>query len=523
MAEKNRVIVIGGGHNGLVAAAYLAKAGRSVLLVERAEAVGGMLATEDFAPGFSASAIFPSEETFSSEIARELALEQHGLRWLPPGGILLPRLDAPAFYLPPCKGDGLGDLSALGANDTTTLVDLDALIRRLGEALANVWGKPLPDLEPSGLAGFLNLALPGLRLRRLGARDLAETMRLLPMPIADVVEERFESAELRAVLAAGGITGSWLGPRSPGSTLNLLLHRLGQRRGALAYPRRAAGGGGALASALAAAAKDAGAEIRCGVEVERVLVRGGKARGVILEGGEEIEAGAVLSCIDPKSTLLRLVDPTDLDADFLLAAKNIRARGTVGLVHLGISALPKFQGAPEDPAALRGRIQIGASVDLLEQAFDATKYGRLPSRPYLDVAIPTIDDPDLAPEGNHVLTAWVQFPPHTLRESTWDEQREALGDLVVGLLDEHAPGLAAGVEARRVLTPADIEARFGASGGCIYHVEPALDLQLYLRPLARWGQHRTPIGGLYLGSSGTHGGGPLSGLAGRNSAQAVLD
>ncbi len=518
---KHDVVIVGAGHNGLVCAAYLARAGRSVLVLERRNVAGGCAVTEELAPGFRCSATFAGVEGFEPTIAAELDLEGHGLRLLPPGGILVPREGAEALYLAP--PDGTSAPSGCPPGDAEALIAFDAFLTRLAGALRPILSKPLPELEPSGLGGILELLGAGWLLRRLGKRDLREAMRYLPMPIADVLDERFEDDALKAAIGAGGIAGSWLGPRSPGSALNLLLHRLGRCRGALGFPQPAAGGTGALAEALRQAAEAAGATVRTEAEVERIVVKKGTATGVTLTSGEEIRAGTVVSNADPKTTLLGLVGPAELQPSFLLATRAVRSRGTVAIVKLALDRLPSFSGASGDPEQLAGRVQIGACLDDLERAFDDTKYGRLPERPYLDLTLPSIADPDLAPEGKHVLSAWVQFPPYHLRGQSWDDARDDLGDVVERRIEEYAPGFRQSIVARDVLTPLDLERRFGVAEGCLYHVEPALDQCLYMRPMPRWARHRMPIAGLYLCGSGTHGGGGLTGLAGRNAARVILE
>ena len=519
MTRTYDVVVVGAGHNGLVCAAYLARAGRSVLVLERRETVGGRAVTEEFAPGFRCSATFAGVETFDPEVAAELDLEAHGLRLLEPGGILVPRPDGEALNLVPSNGDGSAGVPAA---DAEAFAELDAFVRRLAAALAPILSKPLPDLEPSSLGGILELLGTGWLLRRLGGRDLAEAMRFLPMPVADVLDERLDDAALKAAIAAGGVAGSWLGPRSPGSALNLVLHRLGRCRGALGFPQAAAGGTGALTEALCQAAEASGAVVRTEAEVERVVVKKGAITGVVLASGEEIPASVVVSNADPRTTMLSLVDPVSLEPSFVHAAQSVRSRGAVAVVKFALDELPAFTGAAGDPRQLAGRIQIGACMDDLEKAFDETKYGELPERPYLDLTIPTVADPSLAPEGKHILSAWVQFPPYHLRGRTWDDARDDLGTVVGRRIEEHAPGFSDRILATDVLTPLDLERRFGMTEGCLYHVEPALDQFLYMRPMPRWARHRMPIDGLYLCGAGTHGGGPLSGLAGRNAARAVL-
>ena len=519
MMTKVDVVIVGAGHNGLVCAAYLARAGRSVLVVERREAAGGCAITEEFAPGFRCSATFAGAEGFDPTITAELGLEAQGLRLLAPGGILVPRLDAEALYLPPPNGSGT---PGCPPEDAEELAAFDGFLRRLTGALRPILSKPLPELEVTGLRGLLELLGAGWLLRRLGKRDLREAMRFLPMPIADVLDERFGDEALKAAIGAGGVTGSWLGPRSPGSALNLLLHRLGRNRGALGFPRPVAGGTGALIDTLREAAEAAGATIRTEAEVERIVVKKGAATGVALASGEKIEAATVVSSADPKTTLLTLVGPAALQPSFLLQARSIRSRGTVAIAKFALDRLPPIGGTSGGPERLAGRVQIGACLDDLERAFDDTKYGRLPERPYLDLTIPSIADPSLAPEGQHVLSAWVQYPPYHLRDRSWDEARDDLGAVVERRIEEYAPGFRESIIARDVLTPLDLERRFGVAEGCLYHAEPALDQCLYMRPMPRWARHRMPIDRLYLCGSGTHGGGCLTGLAGRNAARVIL-
>ncbi len=519
MTQTYDAMIVGAGHNGLVCAAYLARAGFTVLALERREVAGGCAVTEEFAPGFRGSATFPSVETFDPAIVEELALARHGLRLSEPGGVLVPRPGGEALFLPPADGDGN---PGCPPGDVEAFAELDGLLRRLGDAFHPILSKPLPDLDPAGLGDALKLLGTGWLLRRLGARDLREAMRFLPMPIADVLDERLEDDALKAAIAAGGLTGSWLGPRSPGSAFNLLLHRLGGCRGALGHPRFAAGGTGALTEALRRSAESAGATVRTGAEVARVRMRKGAATGVTLASGEEIAAARVVSNADPKTTLLELVGPAHLDPSFLLAVRGVRCRGTVAVVRFALDRLPRFAGAPDEPARLAGRIQIGADLDELERAFDDAKYGRLPERPYLELTIPSIADPSLAPEGQHVLSAWVQYPPYHLRDRSWPDAKDDLAAVVERRIGEHAPGFADSVLARVVSTPLDLEERFGVREGCLYHAEPALDQCLYLRPVPRWARYRMPIENLYLCGSGTHGGGGLTGLAGRNAARAVL-
>ena len=514
------VVIPGGGVNALVAANFLARGGHSVLVLEAADTVGGRAATDDFHPGFRGPATFAGLETVDPELIKALDLKRHGLKLLTDGGFFLPVPDGPSLFVP-VKGAAKA-IGQHNAGDGEAYAEFDRFLGRLASVFHRLLANPLPELEPTTLGPLMDLARPAVALRRLGAADLTAAMRFLPMPIRDVVEERFESGTLRAAVAGGALQGSWLAPRSPGSALNLLLHRCGALRNPLAFLRPVAGGPGALASVLEHSAKAAGAEIRTGARVDTITVKSGRVHGVVLEGGEEIAAGTVLSTLDPKTTFLNLLEPGHLDPQTHWRAGNIRSRGTVATLLYALDALPTFHGAPEDPAHLAGRIQVGATLDTLERAFDATKYGRLSECPLLFLTVPSVVDPTLAPPGKHVLTAWVQYPPETLREGTWETRADDLVASVESTLQEVCPGFTDHILARRLLTPADLAQRFGLAGGGLYHAEPALDQMLHLRPMPNCGRHDTPLPGLYLGGAGSHGGGPLTGLAGANAAQRVL-
>lgn len=529
------LIVIGAGVDGLTAATYAARAGRRVLLVDAAERAGGTAVTEEIAAGVRSPIVWSSVETLSPAVIDELDLVAHGLEIGPPRGVFVATGDARARrFAPPGTSDidtrrlqAFAD-AGLEASDVDAFERFDAFTRRLADALAPVLEQPLPRLEASSMADLMPLVRPALRLRRLGRESLAEVMRFLPMPLQDVVDERFADEALRIAIAAGGLVSSWLGPRSPGGALNLMLHRCGLERGALAYPRFAVGGPGAVAEALVAAATQAGVEIRLGTRVGRFTVTRDR-HGVGIDGveidGEPVPARAIVAAEDPRSALLDRLGARYLEPALVRQLNALRSRGTVGVVIFTLDALPRFSGVPpgDEDRVLAGRIHVASSLDDIERAFDDTKYGRLPRRPYLDVTLPTLADPSLAPSGTHVLHAWVQYPPSVLRDGDWHEAREALGDIVQSTLAEVAPGFTEGIRGRAILTPADLADRFALPGGSIYHLEPALDQSLFMRPLPAYYRHRSPVRRLYLAGPATHGGYGISGLSGRNASRVVLE
>lgn len=524
MASTFDTIVIGSGHNGLVCGAYLARAGQSVLVLERREVVGGCAVTEEFSPGFRCSATFAGVETFDAGILADLDLGSFDLQIRSPTGILVPTSADEALYLPPMEKPEVSawcEASQCSRADGEAFVEFDAFMRRLAEAFAPVLANPLPELDEPDLGDIFDLLRKGWLLRRLGTQEFRETMRFLPMPIADVVSERFQSNALKAAIGSGGITGSWLGPRSPGSALNLLFHRVGSCRGALGFPQVAVGGTGSLTDALRRAAEKAGAEIRISSAVERIVIADGKVQGVSLVDGSEIRCERVVSNADPKTTLRYLVGPQHLPPSVVRASQSMRSRGTVAIAKFALSGLPEIASVT-DQKQLAGRVLFGSHLDELEQAFDATKYGEISERPHLDVMIPSLSDPGLAPEGKHVLSAWVQSPPYHLKRRGWHEAKDELTEIVCKRIEEFAPEFRRLILHADVLSPLDLETRFGVSEGCLYHLEPALDQALYLRPMPRWSGYRMPIENLYLCGSGAHGGGGLTGLAGRNAAQQVI-
>ncbi len=517
------VILIGGGHNGLVAACYLAKAGLQPLVLERRGVVGGSAITEEIHPGFRCSTLAHSGGPLLPGIAAELDLERHGLRALrpevrvlalSPEGRHLPLYDDPARTA--------AALTPRSPKDAGRYGEFHQSLGRLGRLAAPLLSLTPPSIDRPEAGEVWQLLKLGKRFRGLPKRDAYRLLRWGPMAVADLVAEWFETELLRAAVAARGVYGMFGGPWSAGTGANLLVQ-------AAIDPHSAgpasfvAGGMGALTAALAAAARAMGAEIRTGAEVARIDVRDGRAQGVALASGEQIAARAVVSNADPKRTFLRLLDPTDLDPDFSNRIRNYRSSGAVGKVNLALSELPRFSGLDGDGRALlSGRIQIGPEIDYLERAFDAAKYGAFSPHPWCDITIPTVLDPALAPAGAHVMSVTVHYAPERLREGDWKSKRDAFGDAVVKTIAEYAPGIESQIVARQVITPLELEEVYGLTGGHIFHGEQALDQTFTMRPLLGWARYRTPIAGLYLCGAGTHPGGRVTGAPGANAAREIV-
>jgi phytoene dehydrogenase-like protein len=523
LTEPWDAAVVGGGHNGLVCAAYLARAGLRVLVLERRDRVGGAATTEELAPGYRAPALAHEVGRLDRTVASDLGLLGRGLEVVvPPVRALALDPDGRSLALWADPGRTAEELRAWSSGDAEAFPAFDRRVRSLGSFLAHLHASTPPDLSRPGPAD----ALAGLRLarafRRLGPRAGRELLRVLPMPVADFVSDFLRTELLRAALAAGGIRYAAMGPRSAGTTAVLLAGAAagGGAAGPLALAR---GGPGALAEFLAVAARSAGAEVRTGAEVTAILSEGGRAVGVALASGQEVRARAVVSGLDPKRTLLDLCDPAVLGPTVVWRARHLRMPGVVGKVNLALSGLPSFPGVGDGGLGrLAGRILVGPSLDYLERAFDASKYGRVSEEPFLEVTIPTLSDPSLAPEGGHVMSVVVQYAPYHLREATWEGERERLGDLVLKTLEAHAPGLGDLVVARRVVTPLDLERDYGLTEGHPLHGEPGLDQFFAWRPLWGWARYRMPLAGLYLCGSGAHPGGGITGVPGRNAAREVV-
>jgi len=512
-------IVIGGGINGLVCAAVLAKAGRRTLVLEARERVGGGAATSELAPGFRVPTLAHRTGPLRRDVVESLQLATHGLRFVdspvdvtalaPGGGGLTIYRDAAR------TAAGLRARSARDAEAWPRFVQTRAA---LGGVVGSLLEGPPPLIDDPGARDLWRGLKTLRRFRSLPTQEAYRLLRWGPMAVADLVAECFETELLRAAVAADGIFGTMFGPWSAGSGMALLL---GAGNEALAAPGShvVAGGPGALAGALAAAVTHAGGEIRTRTRVAQVLIDDERARGVVLEDGTGIAARVVVSGLDPKRTLLDLCDPVHLPPEFLWRLRNYRAHGTVAKLNLALSALPTIPGV--DREALTGRVRIGPDIDYLERAFDHAKYGRFSTAPWIEFTIPSLLDRSLAPDGAHVLSAYVQFAPYHLRDTTWDAEATPLREAALAVLEQYAPGLDGLIVAGEIITPLDLERQWGFTGGHIFHGELALDQLLMMRPLLGAGHYRTPIEGLFLCSSGTHPGTGMTGGSGWVAAREI--
>lgn len=520
------VIIAGGGHNGLVAAAFLAKAGLKPLVLERAEHVGGCASTLEIAPGFRCPAL-SHVAALDPSIVRALGLERHGLRILrPPARVCAPTRDGRALVLWSDVSDAAKEIGAFSSRDAARFPPFLVVFARLAAAVRALTSSVLPRIDPFHPGEVIEALRTGRRFRALGKPDGYRLLQWMSMPVADLVEEWFESEPLGATIAAGGVLGAFVGPRSPGTAARLLL-LAGDEGTPLGAGWFAVGGTGAVADTLAVAARHAGAEIRTLAEVVRITIVSGAASGVVLADGQEIGARAIVSNTDPKRTFLGLVDPVHLGADFVRRVQNIRMHGVLAKVNYAVTSLPRLLGASgrdvnQQRAALSGRVRLNASLDSIERAFDAAKYGRLADEPWIELTIPSLVDDSLATGDQHVVSAYVQFAPYRLRGGSWEAERDALRDRVTRTIESYAPGFEASIIHADVITPDDLERRYGLTGGDAFHGELALDQLFFARPLLGWARYRTPIRNLYLCGAGTHPGTGLDGRSGALAAKAIV-
>jgi phytoene dehydrogenase-like protein len=517
-------IVVGGGHNGLTCAAYLAKAGRKVLLLERRPVLGGATVSEQPHPGFTFSSCSYVVSLLRPQIIRDLELSRHGLEILPLDWTYSPFEDGEALLRGPDPEMNRRQIARFSRRDADRYPLFGQAMGELGRLVKPLIESPTP--EPTRLRpGMLLEALRLLgRFRALGDDDLVALVKMMTMSAADFLAEWFESERLIGPMSVSGIIGTFLGPRSPGTAYVLLHHYMGEIDGSFRAWGLQKGGTGGVAMAIARSARSFGAELRTDSPVARVLVRGGEAQGVVLENGDEHRARVVISGADPHRTFLGMVGEERVDPDFVRQIRRFKLRGSSGKVNLALDSLPEVPGLGNGSPALAGDITISPSVDHLERAYDDAKYGSYSRQPCLDCVIPSLVDPSVAPPGKHVMSIFVQYAPYELREGAadWENQREAFGDTVIATLEKFLPGVASRILYRQVLTPWDLEQTYGLTEGNIFHGELSLEQLAFLRPAPGWARYRTPIRRLWICGSGTHPGGGIMAAPGQLCARTLL-
>jgi phytoene dehydrogenase-like protein len=522
-ATRYDVIVIGGGHNGLVHAAYLARAGKRVLVLERRHVLGGAAVTEEVFPGFKFSVCSYVVSLLRPEIIRDLDLPRYGLEILPLDGT----------FTPMPNGDYLWRVNdhARTRREIARHSPLDAeAYEEYGKAMADqarfvkpILGMTPPDPSRLSLDAAKKLLFLARRFRGLPAPDQYNQVQLITMSAVDFLDRWFETDVLKATMSASGIIGTFLGVRSPGTAYVLLHHYMGEIDGAFRSWGFSRGGTGAISNAIAAAAREAGAEIRTQAPIARILVKNGHATGVALESGDEFEAKVVSSSVDPRRTFIGMIEPGLLPEDFVDQVRRYKFRGSSGKVNLALETLPDFKCLPGPGPHLRGAISVSPSVDYMERAYDDAKYGRFSRWPYIDCVIPSLTDPSVAPPGKHVMSCFVQYAPYKLRSGlNWDDQKEAFGNTVIDTIAEYAPNVRDIIIDKMVVTPLDLEREWGLSEGNIFQGELSLEQLFFLRPVPGWAQYRTPIKNLYMCGSATHPGGGIMGANGRLAALEIL-
>ena len=521
---KYDAIIIGAGHNGLVTAAYLARAGRQVLVLERRDMVGGCAVTEELWPGYRVSTGAYLVSLLQDRIVRELELERFGYRVDAKDPAFFSAFpDGRHFFMWQDRARTLAEIAKFSRHDAEVYAAYEDQLERIARVIEDLLLITPPAFPPRGPLDFLDYLKLAGRMRSLRSKDLVALVKIFTQSAAELLDDWFESDEVKVTLATDGVIGANGGPRSPGTAYILLHHSMGGvggHRGLWGFVR---GGMGAVAEAIAASARAKGAAVRTHAAVDRVLVRDGRAFAVVLANGEEIEATIIASNLDPKATFLRLIEESALEPDFVSTVRRFRSEGTSAKINLALTGLPEFTAFPATPGPHhRATMHICPSIEYVEHAWDDAKYGRPSERPLLELTIPTMYDASLAPPGRHIMGIFLQYAPYTLREGAWDELRESFGDHAIALIEEYAPNIRSIIEHREVLTPLDLERRFGITGGNIFHGEMSLDQMFVMRPVAGWARYRTPIQGLYLCGSGAHPGGGVMGAAGYNCAREIL-
>jgi phytoene dehydrogenase-like protein len=515
-------IVIGGGHNGLVNAAYLAKAGKKVLVLERRHVLGGAAVTEEIIPGFLFSECSYVVSLLRPEIIRELDLPRHGLEILPLDGTFTPMPNGDYLWRMNDHARTQREIRRHSRVDAEAYDEFSKMMTPMCRFVKPILSMIPPDPTTLHPRDLQRLYFLGQRFRDLSSDERYTLIQLMTMSAADFLDQWFETDVLKATMSASGIIGTFLGIRSPGTAYVLLHHYMGEIDGAFRSWGFSRGGTGAISNAIAAAARELGVEIRTQAPVEKILVKNGRTTGVALKSGEEISTSVVSSSVDPHLTFEKFLAPSELPSDFLESVRRYKFRGSSGKVNLALDALPDFKSLPGQGAHLRGAISISPSIEYMERAYDDAKYGRYSRKPYIDIVIPSLTDPSVAPPGKHVMSCFVQYAPYKLAQGTWDDHKEAFGDTVINTIAEHAPNIKKIIIGRQILTPLDLEREFGLTQGNIFQGELSLEQLFFLRPVPGWAYYRTPVDNLYMCGSATHPGGGIMGAPGRIASQVIL-
>ncbi len=505
MANSYDVIVIGGGHNGLVNAAYLARAGKKVLVLERRYVLGGAAVTEEVFPGFKFSVCSYVVSLLRPEIIRDLDLPRHGLEILPLDGTFTPMPNGDYLWRVNDHGKTHREIARHSKLDAEAYDEFGKAMQAMCRFVKPILSMVPPDPATLNPKELMKLLFIGRRFQGMTSEDKYNQVQLMTMSAIDFLDQWFETDVLKATMSASGIIGTFLGVRSPGTAYVLLHHYMGEIDGAFRSWGFSRGGTGAISNAIADAAREAGVEIRTKAPIGKIIVKNGRAKGVVLENGDEIFANVVSSSVDPRLTFTRFIEDGNLPTDFLDEIRRYKFRGSSGKVNLALDALPDFKCMPGPGAHLRGAISISPSVEYMERAYDDAKYGNFSRRPYIDMVIPTLTDPSVAPPGKHIMSCFVQYAPYKLRAGlNWDDQKEAFGNNVIDTISEYAPNIKNIILHKQVVTPLDLEREFGLTEGNIFQGELSLEQLFFLRPVPGWAQYRTPIKNLYMCGSATH-------------------